>query len=244
MKRVPDHDLELTHAPDVDPHWTSEFIIEARLRDLPGVQIGESLAEVNAHVVESGEDARVAFGDPRAYAVALAEAADPQRAELVGAVMPAVVQTAGMLGTLHALPEALAGDPLEVTVGMLVALGLLAVAFVILVRQATQVLRMVVDRPWLAIGLNSVFFAATIGALFIPGTLTWVPAWWVLGVGLALLVVGTVLGLSRSFRRLDEDPIAGPFDEDRKPRLTWLTWLNHLLAPIFTLVLGLVMTLL
>ena len=62
------HALERTHAPHVDPEWTNAFIVEARLANLDGTTIGDALAEIDAHVVSSGESAKATFGDPRSYA--------------------------------------------------------------------------------------------------------------------------------------------------------------------------------
>ncbi len=54
--------------------YTDELLLALRLRELPGTQIAEALAEVNGHVAETGEDPREAFGPPRAYARQIAEA--------------------------------------------------------------------------------------------------------------------------------------------------------------------------
>ena len=56
--------------------YTDELLLALRLRDLPGPQIAEALAEVNSHVAETGEDPREAFGPPRAYARQVAAALD------------------------------------------------------------------------------------------------------------------------------------------------------------------------
>ncbi len=54
--------------------YTEELLLALRLRDLPGPQIAEALAEVQSHVAETGEDPREAFGPPRAYAQEVAAA--------------------------------------------------------------------------------------------------------------------------------------------------------------------------
>ena len=54
--------FERAHAPHVDPEWTNAFIVEARLANLNGTTIGDALAEIDAHVVSSGESAKAAFG--------------------------------------------------------------------------------------------------------------------------------------------------------------------------------------
>lgn len=63
-----DHSFEQRLAPHVNPAWSEAFILEARLRGVLGTVIGDALAEVDAHVVDSGQSAEEAFGDPKDYA--------------------------------------------------------------------------------------------------------------------------------------------------------------------------------
>lgn len=62
-------------------NYGNELLLALRMRNVPGPQIAEALAEVHSHVAETGEDPREAFGPPRAYAVqvatALGEPAEP-----------------------------------------------------------------------------------------------------------------------------------------------------------------------
>lgn len=55
--------------------WCDDFVIELRLRDVPGPRIGDHLAEVESHCIETGTDPQEAFGDPTAYARETADAA-------------------------------------------------------------------------------------------------------------------------------------------------------------------------
>lgn len=54
--------------------YSDELLYALRMRDVPGQQIAEALAEVHSHVAETGEDPRAAFGPPRAYALEVAAA--------------------------------------------------------------------------------------------------------------------------------------------------------------------------
>jgi hypothetical protein len=54
--------------------WSDDLLLALRMREVPGARIGEVLAEVHSHVAETGEDPRVAFGEPRAYADEVADA--------------------------------------------------------------------------------------------------------------------------------------------------------------------------
>ncbi len=48
--------------------YTTKLIYLLRMKNMPGSQIGEIIAEIEAHVAESGESAQDAFGDPAEYA--------------------------------------------------------------------------------------------------------------------------------------------------------------------------------
>ncbi len=52
--------------------WRDTFLLELRMREVPGARIGEALAEIETHCADSGESPDEAFGDPVAYADALA----------------------------------------------------------------------------------------------------------------------------------------------------------------------------
>lgn len=234
------YELELSLAPSVDPVWSEEFIIEARLLDVPGTEIGEALAEVDSHVRESGDTAQSAFGDARAYAAQLAETSAAPSPSAVWSVLPAAGQAIGMLAALNALPDAVSGAPFEITIGLIVAVTLLALLFSLMVWRSTPMLRLILDRPVLAILLNGALLGSVVAAMFIPGTVTSVWAWSVVGVGLALLVAATVAGLSRDLKRVDDDPIRAPLASPEKQRWSWLSWANHLLIPVFTVVIAVV----
>jgi hypothetical protein len=57
--------------------YRSRLLLALRLRDVPGPRIAEALAEVDSHVAETGEDPAEAFGSPKAYALRLSRALDP-----------------------------------------------------------------------------------------------------------------------------------------------------------------------
>ncbi|SDL35480.1 HAAS signaling domain-containing protein [Tessaracoccus oleiagri] len=234
------YELELRLAPSVEPEWSEEFIIEARLLDVPGAEIGEALAEIDSHVRESGETARSAFGDPRAYAAGLAETSAAPSRSAVWSVLPAAAQTIGMMAALNALPDALVGAPFEITVGMLVSVTLLGLVFSLMVWRSTPMLRLILDRPVLAILLSGALLASVVAAMFIPGTVTSIWAWSVVGIGVTLLLAATVVGLSRDLKRTDDDPIRAPLASPEKHGWSWLSWANHLLIPVFTVVIAVV----
>lgn len=63
-----------------DQAWCDDLLLALRMRDVPGPQIGEVLAEVQSHVAEAGEDPRSAFGAPKEYAEQVAGALGVPRA--------------------------------------------------------------------------------------------------------------------------------------------------------------------
>ena len=54
--------------------YLAQLTLELRRRDVPGPRIGEVIAEIEAHVAESGEPPTEAFGAPPAYAETVAAA--------------------------------------------------------------------------------------------------------------------------------------------------------------------------
>lgn len=58
--------------------YCDELLLALRMKDVPGPRIGSVLAEVRAHLVDSGEEPEAAFGPPEEYAAALAAPAPPR----------------------------------------------------------------------------------------------------------------------------------------------------------------------
>lgn len=228
------HALERTHAPHVDPEWTNAFIVEARLANLDGTTIGDALAEIDAHVVSSGESAKTAFGDPRSYAQALATSAGARPTSTVGAVTAPAAQTIGVILIpigIVALRHHHRGD---ITMGMIVTAALVLIPWVILSVRASALLRALTRKamPW-AVFVTALWF----GALVIPPiVLTRVvgqlPAWAVVATGAAGTVIGTGISLSEGPL---SDPIVAPGSTTPKQRTdVTAVWI----LPAFTVVLA------
>ncbi|KAA5833635.1 hypothetical protein F1721_15315 [Saccharopolyspora hirsuta] len=60
----------------LDAKYRDELLLALRLHEISGERVGEVLAEVEAHVRETGEDPVEAFGSPREYAAQVAEQLD------------------------------------------------------------------------------------------------------------------------------------------------------------------------
>ncbi|MEO6998522.1 MAG: hypothetical protein ABI112_10605 [Terracoccus sp.] len=176
-------------APHVDHAWAETFVIEQRLLGVTGEQIGDALATVESHVAESGESARAAFGNARAYARQVAEVHGGDTVtigprtivgSLLGLVAVALVP--------RALGDWLDGRAVSVSVGDLVVVSLLAVLCLVLFTASGPVIRFLVDHRWAALLIAPALIAAFVGALLaLPAVVTTLPAGLVAGVGLAVL---------------------------------------------------------
>ncbi|MFC8193611.1 hypothetical protein ACFUMH_18300 [Cellulomonas sp. NPDC057328] len=204
-------------APHVDAAWREELVLELRLHDVPGDAIGGALAEVEAHCVDSGEDAQEAFGDARTYAATLARATgrrddEPLPLRTVG---PVAAETVGIMATTTGAVALLRGQAADVHLSVAVLLVLLAVALVGVVRRPTPVLRFFLDTaPW-RVALASLALPAVVAALYLlaPDAVLELPPAPLAALGLALLTTCTVQQLSRG-PHLDDDPVVAPAGTD------------------------------
>ncbi|QGQ18214.1 hypothetical protein GC089_01680 [Cellulomonas sp. JZ18] len=217
-----------TIAPHVDAAWRERLVLELRLRDVPGSTIGGALAEVEAHCVDSGQDAATAFGDPAAYAATLAEAvaAPVPRRWRVRAGVETLVQVGGVVATTWALPPWLRGEALSLTAGFattVLVLTALAVAAAVapgpLLRSGRRL------RAWQSflVGLAPVAVVAA-ATLLLPEEALRVPPAPFAVVGLVLLAAGSLALLSQG-RGVDlltapgRDAAQAAADERRSRRL-------------------------
>jgi hypothetical protein len=206
------HETERAVAPHVDEDWAEALLLELRLRGVPGDVVGGVLAEVDAHVVDSGTTARDAFGDPVAYArsLDLPTVADGPRDHLRSAG-PVGLQLIGMLLVLWSTTALAGGEPVTITAGHVATAGLVAVQLVALALRSDVVLRGVVERPVLAwfafmglMGLN------VVALVVLRQPVLSAPAPVTVAVGLLLLAAGTGLAWARHRSGVDDDPVLSP----------------------------------
>lgn len=210
--------------------WRDAFVLELRLRDVPGPAIGDALAEVEAHCAQSGETPQQAFGDPQTYAAAIAD------------VLPHVAPDrsfpwwrAGLLafGTASGVNLILAGiagtangsDHGWISVGSVVATLTGSVAVGVVTANLEPLLRH--RRPYrLAAALGVALLSAVWPTLLWPGQLTGAsPAWLVPLVGVAVLAL-TWLPNWAVLRREARDRIVDPRTGLQPFRTPW--WVNAL----------------
>lgn len=206
----------MTHTASTRPHeawdrpfvkthqkWCDDFVIELRLRDVPGPVIGEHLAEVEAHCAEAGEAPDAAFGDATAYAAQLDEAGAPVRE--TGAWAVAVTAAASVLALIVGTAAAGAWARGEQLSYNLAQIGALTV-FVAVLLALPALLRPFVRRPW-SVGVP-VFVLATVaaigtaagGELDLPTLLTLPPSVVCLALFAAVVVLSVV-----EHRQLSDD---------------------------------------
>ncbi|WP_432485359.1 hypothetical protein [Kineococcus esterisolvens] len=200
--------------------WCEDLLLALRLRDVPGERIGAVLAEVRAHLADSGEDPVEAFGEPAPYADALTTGAPatPLRERVAGFARRFALVT-GIWWAVGGAGALLAGQAARVTAPSLLVCALVAAVAPGLVE------RVATARGGAALAWAAGTGAAT-SALAIAGSLvdhrtdalsTPLPA-------LALLLPGLVLALwgalSGSSLRPDPvvDPLAGPQAARRRRR--------------------------
>jgi hypothetical protein len=127
--------------------WCEDFVVELRLRGVPGPEIGERLAEVEGHCAETGETPQQAFGDPTGYARRIDEESSPERVTGVWKVAAlASAQVLAMLVGTAAVGAWAGGSRLTYD---LVQVGGLVLCLLVLL-SLPLLLRLLVRRPWAA----------------------------------------------------------------------------------------------
>ncbi|MDH5151625.1 HAAS signaling domain-containing protein [Kocuria palustris] len=130
---------EVWQRPFVQLHrrWCDDFILELRLRDVPGPRIGDHLAEVESHCIETGADPQEAFGDPREYAREVGGADKPVqdggtlRVTLINLAALVIFLTGNDATNRWAQGEALSYNLVELIILGLLATGVASLLFMI-----------------------------------------------------------------------------------------------------------------
>lgn len=225
MIRKRENDLAAL-APHADPRWVEEFVVEQRLLGVRGDRIGDALATVEAHLVDTGESAPDAFGPAAQYARELAAGERSGERGISPAVTVSAV--AGLI-SLVLLPRAvtawLSGSGVPVSAGDLVGLAFIAVLTAVVLAAADTVLRVIVERPVLAV-LAGPLLVVVLVVVF----LTWrapiavLPVLPVAFVGVVALVVSPLAALRERDPDLVVDPTGRSAGSARVARLAsvWL----------------------
>ncbi len=190
--------------------WRDSFLLELRMRKVPGARIGEALAEIETHCADSGQSPGEAFGDPVAYAQALAHSL---RAEAAGGTgspwlryglswrngLGAFAILGGILSLLEGIDAVAHTTPGVVTAGQItstVVCSLLALALPGLIvgsgRQGSK-------GKFVAVVVAG-FYAAMAPQIFWTRPVLHTSGWVLLGTALVLLVLAWRLMLAGRIR--------------------------------------------
>ncbi len=189
--------------------WRDTFVTELRLQGVPGCQIGEALAEVDAHCADSGQAPGEVFGDPAGYAAARSRADGPgnrKRISVLPAAFKAGAVVAGILGLLSGADAVARHTPGEVTAGQLIPAALAPLLIAVIVT-AIQQPGHGSRRALLAGAFPVCVTAAAIPQFLWPQPVLQVPGPALLATGLLLLSL--TLGPAAA-RRLPADRVIDP----------------------------------
>lgn len=194
----------------LDTKYHDDLLTAMRFHEISGERAGEVLAEVDAHVTETGEDPNEAFGKPRDYAKQVAAQLDSSTGKRSTGEIVLGSAMAGFLGMFG--PSLLGSgiDPSEPEVGFsmrdVVAQPVLLVMIVIGV--------LLLFRAYTAPSHNKLFAGgaalaaiAGVGSQILASTslddeapVVSLPTWLVLTLGVAFLIALAVL-LTKAIRR-------------------------------------------
>jgi hypothetical protein len=239
---------EVWQRPFVRSHrsWCDAFVVELRLRAVPGPVIGDRLGEVETHCAATGDTPADAFGDPVSYAARIAEegGTEPVSGVWTVTILSAAQVVALLMGTAAvstwARGEALSYNPVQV--------GFLGL-FVPVLLCLPRLLRPLVHHPWavgvpLAGGIPLLALAAALsGRWDLPVALVLPSA--PVAVGLFVAVLGLAWWEHRELaRNLDDDLVTSPLSAvtgspaGEGTRRRWTALLPACMIPVAYLVLA------
>lgn len=209
-------------APHVEAGWVEAMLLELRLQGVSGDRIGAALAEVEAHVVDSGQGAEEAFGDPVEYARSLGLPAEPEqsRTATLKGVVPTLIQLFGLVAVVAAMPWG--PDAVGVTTTLLAGLVVAALLPVVVVALGDRVLRAIVERPVVVFLATMLILAAVAAGLVAAGRLGLdqalfeLPRPLMLVTGLLALALGTWVAVRSD--ATEPDVVSSPVPGSRLPR--------------------------
>ncbi|MEZ3161918.1 hypothetical protein AB1K54_15490 [Microbacterium sp. BWT-B31] len=224
-----------------DKTWIDLFVVELRLRRVPGSAIGDAVASVRELLADSGQSAEEAFGSAREYAASLdLPVVNPRQRALQVVFLP-VLGLFAFLVFAVASTAWFAGDLVLLSVPQA---ALLAIPVLLTVMFSFPFYpRAVFPQRWIPSALILVAgLVSAVAALFAPSTAD--DAWLAFSalpllIGtMTVLVILSVVGTIATIRGDDGDEIIDPSRarQQTKPRqgrrafLIFVNWLFPLLA--------------
>ncbi len=228
-----------------DETWIELFIIELRLRRVPGRAIGDAVASVRELVEDSGQSAEEAFGPARAYAASLDMPVGGARKQALRTVLLPVVGLFAFIVFSLAASALFAGEPILLSLPQLLVLCIPLLLTLLFAFPFYP--RAVMRQRWLPVLLVLAAGACgAVGALLAPSSAAdaWLlmPALPILLVAAGVLVALSVAGSLATVRSADTDEIADPRGgvkpSTRRSRLAFLLLVDWLFPLLALLMLG------
>lgn len=229
-----------------DETWIELFIIELRLRRVPGAAIGDAVASVRELVADSGQSAEAAFGSAREYAGSLDIPELPAREQAMKTVLLPVLGLFGFIVFVLASSAWIAGEPILLSVPQVMVLSGPLVLTLLFALPFYP--RAVLRRRWLPAVLVLLAGACgAVAALLAPASpaeaWTHLAALPVMIVAMAVLVVLGIIGTVITLRSADSDEITDPRESSapqRRGRRGFLVFVDWLFPMLGVLMLGVI----
>ena len=180
--------------------WQRDVSLLLRLRGVDGAQIGDVLAEVEAHCADSGQTPREAFGEPTGYTASLHLPTAKPTNWSTTVVLPVLALVIGVNLALGAVLHWSSG--VAITVGLVASMALFVGFVALLIGFFGKVL----SSPGAVIAWFAGGFALMVALpLLLTYEITRVPSIVALLLGLFFVVLGVM-----AVRRIPADPIVDP----------------------------------
>lgn len=216
--------------------WLRELVLELRLLDVGGREIGDAVASAREFLADSGAGARETFGSARSYAAELGLTPGPA----AGITRGLLASLAGLLGFfifIFSVGPAVRGTALQLGAAELALASLALILAALAPRYLGPVLRM---KTWQLLVIVALLTGSQLGLAlaFDHVVLLELPALPVAVMGAAVLLASA---LWSQFRSQAEDPVTDPLaavPEGRGARALGVlsNWLLVGAAPVFAAV--------
>lgn len=224
--------------------WTDAFVMELRMRDVPGPRIGDELTTVYSHCEETGESPEEAFGSAKEYAASLGYQSTQKRGENLEMMIPMLFQVFLLFVFTYSM-RAIAEEHNFMLNGVVLGcwIGTLVVIVVMLLVLKPRVL---LEKPWtlilgslIACGLGVAGAIASRQDLPLVVNIPALPV--AVGAGV-LLLIATAWAVRISLKASEEDDaLTSPLDtaeEHEKAQKTskWMMIIPALLIPAYAVI--------
>lgn len=190
--------------------WLDQLVLELRLLDVSGADIGDAVATAQEFLADSNQTATDAFGPAREYARSLnLPSVAGAQADVTRAIITGLVSLVGFFAVLFAAPAALAGNAVEVRLSQL-ALAALALVLLSLAPRLFRLIARFGLRKLVIAGMLLFGVQVTLDLSLRHVVLFEMPGLPVALVGGAVLLGAALWATIRE--RGESDPVVGPME--------------------------------